>query len=156
LEEFNLNRGEVISGVVLGVLGIYIVTEAARWEYLGPDGPGPGFFPIWYGIAMIVLAAVLVLQNFMAKGAVADGKPVNWRETGRVFIAWAGFVASVLLLKVLGFILSFGFFVLFIVGGLYRRPWRVAISVAVGCAAGFYLVFPLALNVRLPTGILGF
>lgn len=151
-----MNRGEVISGVVLAALGVYIVSEAARWEYLGSDGPGPGFFPIWYGIAMIVLAVVLVLQNFMTKAAEADGKPVNWRETGRVIIAWAGFVASVLLLKVLGFILSFGFFVLFIVGGLYRRPWRVAISVAIGCAAGFYLVFPLALNVRLPTGILGF
>lgn len=151
-----MNRGEVVSGVVLAALGIYIVTEAARWEYLGSDGPGPGFFPMWYGIAMIVLAVVLVLQNFMTKAAVADRKPVNWRETGRVLIAWAGFVASVLLLKVLGFILSFGFFVLFIVGGLYRRPWHVALSVAVGCAAGFYLVFPLALNVRLPTGILGF
>lgn len=151
-----MNRGEIISGVVLAALGVYIVTEAARWEYLGPDGPGPGFFPIWYGIAMVALAIVLVVQNFMTKAAVADGKPVNWREMGRVFIAWAGFVASVMLLKVLGFILSFGFFVLFIVAGLYRRPWRVAISVAVGCAAGFYLVFPLALNVRLPTGILGF
>jgi putative tricarboxylic transport membrane protein len=151
-----LNRGEIISGVVLAALGVYIVTEAARWEYLGPDGPGPGFFPIWYGIAMVVLAVALVVQNFMTKAAVADGKPVNWREVRRVFIAWAGFVASVLLLKVLGFILSFGFFVLFIVAGLYRRPWRVAVSVAVGCAAGFYLVFPLALNVRLPTGILGF
>lgn len=151
-----MNRGEIISGVVLAALGVYIVTEAARWEYLGPDGPGPGFFPIWYGIAMVALAIVLVVQNFMTKAAVADGKPVNWREMGRVFIAWAGFVASVMLLKVLGFILSFGFFVLFIVAGLYRRPWRVAISVAAGCAAGFYLVFPLALNVRLPTGILGF
>jgi putative tricarboxylic transport membrane protein len=150
-----LNRGEVVSGVVLAALGIYIVTEAARWEYLGADGPGPGFFPIWYGIAMVALAVVLVVQNLMTKAA-DEGKPLNWRETGRVFIAWAGFVASVLLLKVLGFILSFGFFVLFVVAGLYRRPWRIAVSVAVGCAAGFYLVFPLALNVRLPIGILGF
>ena len=150
-----MNRGEVISGVVLAALGGYIVSEAARWEYLGPDGPGPGFFPVWYGVVMIVLSAALVAQNVLAK-ATAGGKPVNWREIRRVFIAWAGFVASVLLLKVLGFILSFGIFVLFIVAGLYRRPWRVAVSVAVGCAAGFYLVFPLALNVRLPTGILGF
>jgi hypothetical protein len=104
---------------------------------------------------MVALAVVLVVQNLITKAA-DEGKPLNWRETGRVFIAWAGFVASVLLLKVLGFILSFGFFVLFVVAGLYRRPWRVAISVAVGCAAGFYLVFPLALNVRLPIGILGF
>lgn len=151
-----MNRGEVISGVVLGALGIYIVTEAARWDYLTVEGPGPGFFPLWYGMAMVALAAWLVVQNFMAKGAAADGKPVNRREVGRALLTWVGFVASVLLLKLLGFILSFGLFTMFVVGGLYRRPLRVAFAVAVGCAAGFYLLFPLALEVRLPIGILGF
>jgi putative tricarboxylic transport membrane protein len=151
----HLNRGEVVSGVVLAALGVFVVTEAARWEYLGPDGPGPGFFPMWYGMAMVALAAVLVVQNVMSRAAVA-GKPANWREVGRVLVAWGGFVVSVALLKLLGFILSFGLFVLFVVAGLYRRPLRVAIAVAVGCAAGFYLVFPFALDVRLPIGILGF
>ena len=32
--------------------GAYIIVTASRWEYLGQDGPGPGFFPLWYGIAM--------------------------------------------------------------------------------------------------------
>ena len=150
-----MNRGEVVSGVVLGALGGYIVSEAVRWEYLGPDGPGPGFFPVWYGAVMIVLSVVLVAQNFISVAAAA-GKPVKWREVGRVFTVWAGFVACVALLKVLGFVLSFGLFVLFMVAGMYRRPWHVAVSVAAGCTAGFYLVFSFALDVRLPTGVLGF
>ena len=45
-----LARGDVASGVVLAGLGFYIVVQAWRWEYLGPDGPGPGFFPLWYGV----------------------------------------------------------------------------------------------------------
>ena len=150
-----MNRGEVISGIVLAALGIYIVTEAASWEYLGPDGPGPGFFPLWYGIAMVALAALLVVQNFTAQ-AVAEGGPVNWREVRRALVTWAGFVASVALLKPLGFIISFALFTLFVVAGLYRRPLPVAVAVAVGCAAGFYAVFPFALEVRLPIGVLGF
>jgi putative tricarboxylic transport membrane protein len=151
-----LNRGEVASGVALAALGIYIVTEAARWDYLTPDGPGPGFFPLWYGIAMVALAAWLVVQNFMARGAAPDGKPVNWHEVGRALVTWAGFVVSVALLKPLGFVVSFALFTLFVVAGLYRRPLPVAIAVAAGCAAGFYLVFPFALEVRLPVGVLGF
>jgi putative tricarboxylic transport membrane protein len=150
-----LNRGEIVSGVVLAALGAFIVSEAASWDYVGPDGPGPGFFPVWYGAVMIVLSAALIAQNVLAR-AGPGAKPVKWREVGRVSIVWAGFVTCVLLLKVLGFILSFGLFTLFVVGGMYRRPWRAALSVAVGCAAGFYLVFPLALNVRLPIGIFGF
>ena len=151
-----LNRGEAISGLVLAALGIYIVSEAWRWDYLGPEGPGPGFFPLWYGILMIVLAAVLVGQNLVSKAEAADGAPVNWGEVTRVFVTWSGFVACVVLLKVLGFVLSFGLFTLFVVSGMYRRRLASGIAVSVGCAAGFYLVFPLALNVRLPIGFLGF
>jgi putative tricarboxylic transport membrane protein len=150
-----VSRGEIISGIVLAALGVFIITEAARWDYLGPDGPGPGFFPIWYGVAMVVLAIVLIVQNVLAK-PIADRKPVKWREVGRVFVVWAGFVVCVASLKLLGFVLGFALFVLFLVGGMYRLPWHVAISVAVGCAAGFYLVFTVALDVRLPVGILGF
>lgn len=150
-----MNRGEVVSGVVLGALGVYIVTEAGRLDYLGPDGPGPGFFPWWYGIAIIALAALLVVQNFVSR-VPAEGRPVNWREVGRAVVTWSGFVASVALLKLLGFILSFGLFTLFVVAGLYRRPLAVSLAVAAGCAAGFYVLFPFALNVRLPVGILGF
>ena len=152
-----MNRGEAISGLVLAALGIYIVSEAWRWDYLGPEGPGPGFFPLWYGILMIVLAVVLVGQNVVRKTEpAADGEPVNWGEVTRVFVTWGGFVACVALLKVLGFVLSFGLFTLFVVSGMYRRPLASGIAVSVGCAAGFYLVFPLALNVRLPIGFLGF
>jgi hypothetical protein len=33
---------------------------------------------------------------------------------------------------------------------MYRRPLKVAAAVAVALSAGFYLVFPLALGVKLP------
>ena len=132
----HLNRGEVVSGVVLAGLGIYVVTEASRWEYMGQEGPGPGFFPLWYGVAMVALAVLLIVQNVVSR-RTAKGKPVNWREVGRVLIVWGGFAASIALTKVLGFVLSFGLFVLFVVGAMYRRPIAVALAVAAGCAAGF-------------------
>ena len=33
----------------------FIVTQARFWNYYTPDGPGPGFFPTWYGLLMIGL-----------------------------------------------------------------------------------------------------
>ena len=50
-----LRNGEVISGALLVALGVYIFLQAHAWDYTTPDGPGPGFFPVWYGIAMVVL-----------------------------------------------------------------------------------------------------
>jgi putative tricarboxylic transport membrane protein len=147
--------GDIISGAVLAGLGVFIIVEARGWVYLGPDGPGPGFFPLWYGIAMVVLSVLLVGIS-LAQREGAAGKPVNWREVGRVMLTWVGLALCVGMLKVLGFLLAFGLFTFFLVAAMYRRPLRTAVAVAVGISVTFYLLFPLALNVELPVGRLGF
>ena len=154
-EEGDIKIGDIVSGAVLAGLGVFIIVEARGWEYIGPDGPGPGFFPLWYGIAMVALSVLLVGVS-LAQGAAVPGKPVNWREVGRVMMAWAGLALCVGLLKVLGFALAFGLFTFFLVAVMYRRPLGTAIAVAVGTSVTFYLLFPLALNVELPIGKLGF
>jgi len=129
------------SGLALAALGGYIVYTARGWEYLGQDGPGPGFFPLWYGIVMLVLSAILVLTG---------KSEASWKGAGRAFAAWAAFAVSVALIKLLGFLIAFAALTFFIVTVMYRRPPVTAALVAAGVAAGFYVVFPLALGVALP------
>ncbi len=147
--------GDIVSGGVLAGLGIYIIVEAKGWEYLGPDGPGPGFFPLWYGIAMVALALLLAATSFSGR-AGGPGKAVNWREVGRAMLAWTGLALCVGLLKILGFLLAFGLFTVFLVAVMYRRSLGTAFAVSAGICVTFYLLFPLALNVALPVGKLGF
>ena len=153
--ENDIKTGDIVSGAVLAGLGVFIIIEAKGWEYLGPDGPGPGFFPLWYGIAMVALSLLLVATSFRQQSGEA-GKAVNWREVGRAMLAWAGLALCVGLLKILGFLLAFGLFTLFLVAVMYRRPFGTAAAVAVGISISFYLLFPLALNVALPVGRWGF
>ncbi len=140
---------------MLAGLGAFIIANAWNWEYLGADGPGAGFFPLWYGVAMVALAGALIVKAAAGRAAAA-GKAVSWSGSVRALAAWGAFVASIALLKVLGFVLSFGLFTLFVVAGMYRRPLRVALTMAVAVTAGFFLVFQLALRVELPAGIFGF
>jgi putative tricarboxylic transport membrane protein len=155
MEGRKIKTGDILSGAVLAGLGIFIISEARRWEYLGPDGPGPGFFPLWYGVGMVALALLLVGMS-LGQSAREPGKPVNWREVGRALTAWAGLALCVGLLKVLGFLLAFGLFTFFLVAVMYRRPLLIALAVSVGTSVGFWLLFPLALNVALPVGRFGF
>ena len=140
---------------MLAGLGVFIIAEARGWEYLGPDGPGPGFFPLWYGVCMVALSVFLAAMS-LAQGASGAARPVEWKEVGRAIAAWAGLALCVGLLKILGFLLAFGLFTFFLVAVMYRRPLGVALAVSAGMSAGFYLLFPLALNVALPVGKLGF
>jgi putative tricarboxylic transport membrane protein len=150
-----LKKGDVISGAVLAALGVYIITQARAWDYYTLDGPGPGFFPFWYGVAMVVLSLLLMLN---AARAESDGesKGVDWPATGRAMMTWLAFALSVVLMNFLGFLISFALLSFFLVAVIFRRPFVTATVVAVVSALAFHLIFPVALSVSLPTGPFGF
>ena len=131
------------SGLALAALGSYIVLAARGWDYLTPEGPGPGFFPRWYGLALLALSLVLVFTS-------ETGHRGDWRGAARALATWAAFAGSLALIKLVGFAISFALLSYFIVAVMYRRrPWIAALTA--GTVAGaFYLVFPLALGVALP------
>jgi putative tricarboxylic transport membrane protein len=149
----NRINGDVISGAALAALGVYIILEARGWNYFSEEGPGPGFFPMWYGIAMVVLSLLLALRSAARPPA---GKPVDWQGVFRALMSWGAFAVSVALLKPLGFLLSLALLTLFVVAVMYGRPLKIALAAAVGNAVGFYLLFVLALKLSLPVGPLGF
>lgn len=148
--------GDIVSGAVLAGLGVYIVLEARQWDFLGADGPGPGFFPLCYGVAMIALALVLIAGSSFEKAQPAYRQGANWSGLGRALGTWAALAVSIALLKILGFLVSFALLTLLVVVVMYRRPLVTGLSIALGSSVGFYLLFPLALNVSLPTGVFGF
>ena len=149
-----LRDGDVISGATLSALGLYIFLQAHQWNYTGPDGPGPGFFPTWYGLGMIALSLVMIGQK-IRKGALAGGA-IDWSAAVRGFGTWAAFTLSVALYRPLGFTVSFALLTCFIVAVIFRRPPLTAAMTGAGLAAAFYLVFAVALDVALPAGWLGF
>jgi putative tricarboxylic transport membrane protein len=148
------SSGDLWSGVALALLGITIVAQSWQWEYSGAEGPGPGFFPLWYGIAMLALSALLAGSQL--RRAPGGGKPVEWRRIGRALCVWLALAVSVALFKLLGFVAGFALLTYFIVAVMYRQPATTAAAAALGAGLGFYLVFDLALGVSLPAGILGF
>jgi putative tricarboxylic transport membrane protein len=154
-EEQDMKRlnGDVLSGLVLAALGVYVIIEARGWNYMSEEGPGPGFFPLWYGIAMVVLSLVLVLNSAVSPVA---GAPPDWRSIGRALLAWTGFAGSVALMEPLGFLLAFALLTLFVVAVMYGRPLKIALAAAAGNAVVFHLLFVLALDLSLPVGPLGF
>jgi putative tricarboxylic transport membrane protein len=144
-------RGDFWSGIALAALGTFILVEARGWIYMGEDGPGPGFFPMWYGSAMVALSLLLVAGAVFKRGPAHD--PVRWADLRRAFTCWAAFVACIALMKVAGFVLAYAALTWFVIAVMAREPQRVAIPVAIGGAALFYALFELALDLSLPKGM---
>src|SRR5262245_7331506 len=148
-----VRNGEAVSGAVLAALGAYIIVQSRAYDYHTADGPGPGFFPTWYGIAMVVLSLALIVTSVRNGEA---GKPVDWPAVGRALGTWAAFAGSVALMGTLGFMLSFALLTFLVVMFVFKRSLVTAGLTAAGAAIAFHVVFPVILDVQLPTGLLGF
>ena len=144
--------GDFWSGLVLAALGAWIVSEAWRWDYMTEEGPGPGFFPLWYGSLMVILSLALVAGAVLKRPA-GVGKPVQWNDLGRAMLCWVAFVVSIALMPLAGFPVSFALLTWFIVAVMARQPQKIALPLAVGGAFGFYALFELGLDLTLPHGI---
>ena len=154
MEGGSRSSGDLWSGLALALLGGYIVAQAWQWDYSTPEGPGPGFFPLWYGIAMLALSALLVASNLRV--APARGKAADWPRIRRALGVWLALAVAVASFKLVGFVVGVALLTYFIVAVVYRKPPRTAAIVAAATGAGFYLVFDLALGLALPAGALGF
>lgn len=142
------------SGLALAALGAYIVSEARRWTYLGEEGPGPGFFPMWYGSIIVVLSLLLVAGAVLKRVPANGNGGARWRALGRALACWVAFVACIALMPVLGFAIAFALLTWFIVAVLARRPQRIALGVAIAGAVLFHALFVWALGLPLPKGML--
>ena len=146
-----VRSGDFWSGLALAALGAYVVTTAYRWDYMTEEGPGAGFFPMWYGGLMLVLSLVLALGAVLKP---SRGPAVAWKDVSRALIAWVAFVACVALMPLLGFAVSFALLAAFIVKVMCGERLRTALLVGIVGAAGFYTLFELALDLSLPKGLL--
>ena len=143
--------GDFWSGLALAALGTFIVVQARAWDYRTEEGPGPGFFPVWYGAIMVVLSLLLVAGTALKPAA---HKPVAWDEVRRAMACWLAFVASIVLMRWVGFVVAFALLTWFMAFFMAGKPHRIAVPLALAMSAVFYALFVMALDVGLPPGTL--
>ena len=151
-----MRQADRVGSVLLLALGVWFAAVALRnYTYWGPTGPGPGFFPFWLGLAMAILAALL-----LARAARERDRGPSWLPRGRGALRLLGVLgasaAFVALMPWLGMVLGTVLFLIFILTALEGHRWPTAVGVAVATAAVNWAVFTWWLRVPFPVSVLGF
>jgi len=150
------DRGDLAAGAALGAFGVYVISVAVRLPYVSEVGPGPGFFPLWLGIGLVLFGAGLMFAAFAFSAKEPRNKSRSLQMTMRSLAGWVAVMVAIALLGTIGFLLSFVILTVFLIVALDRRPLLLAVGVGLGLAAVFYLVFVIALDVSLPKAVWGF
>ncbi|MGH7875464.1 MAG: tripartite tricarboxylate transporter TctB family protein [Candidatus Binatia bacterium] len=146
----------MISGACLATFGIYVISVGSKLPYVSDVGPGPGFFPLWLGIGMVLFSSCLMFEFFSPKRNETQSKSQSWKATGRALLGWLAMMVAIALFDRIGFALSFVILTIFLIVALDRRPALLALAVGVGLAVAFHLIFVIALDVSLPVASWGF
>jgi putative tricarboxylic transport membrane protein len=145
---------DVIAGLALAALGSFVAWRALDWDLLTEDGPGPGFFPLGYGVLMVGLSGLLVLRAVLQPSP--GGESSGLRGHLRALLTWVVFAGSAFAMQWVGFVAGFAILATFVVGYVFERSWPRAAAVGLACAGGFWLVFDRVMGVGLPAGPWGF
>jgi putative tricarboxylic transport membrane protein len=149
-----------INYVVWGLLlafGAFIIHESLEHKYYGSDfGPGPGFFSFWLGVLLTVMSFVQIVMTWRRPvEPLPDGFIPGRDGVKRMLYIIGALVASLLLMKYLGFSLTMMVFCVFLLRTLGRRQsWGLTLTLSVIGSFGTWFLFGL-LQVGLPTGFLG-
>ncbi|RVX38666.1 putative tricarboxylic transport membrane protein [Nonomuraea polychroma] len=138
-------RLNVVAALVPLVIGV--VAAIMSWS-LGVgslSAPGPGMWPLVVSVAMVIVAAVLVLQS-RPRG---DEERFT-KDVVTVAIAAASLIGYAFLFELVGFeVPTIALLVLWL-KGLGRESWRMTAVVSVVATAALYLLFITGLGVSLP------
>jgi hypothetical protein len=139
-----VNKTNLTVSTVFLVFGLFLVASAYRLPTGMGRLPGPGFFPGVVGVAVILLASLLLAAS------LRDRRGAEFRvDNGRALAATAGLLAAYLLLWgrtpfALRTALLLALFLLFL-----GERWKPAIAVATVLTVAVVLAFQYGLHVNL-------
>lgn len=163
-----MRRTDAIVGAVTLAVGGYALRGAMDLPYFYNGAPGPGFFPRYLALALILLGGAQLVQALLPGPSLAGGggqASVTAGEAGeklrprrylRVAGVMAGWIVSVGLIDTVGFLIAMILLVLylsFVIEG--KRGWR-PVLLAIVMPSLIYLAFSRFLQIQLPVGPLGF
>ena len=142
-----------LSFLVLG--GAYLI-ESLNLP-LGPAAqPGPGFFPLLVGIAMIAFSLRLLIRSLKREESPAQKEDPfpKGKDLQRVVVIAATLIFFAVFLNILGYGVCSAILIGAVLRFLGLKSWARIFLISVLTAAFSYLLFASVLEAPLPRGVL--
>ena len=151
-----MKRADLITGFVLLALSGYVIWESWMMPASATFGPGSGFLPLWLGILLALLSAMLIAGAWLRRPDPGAAAPFPaGKALLRVTAVMVGLGIYISLMEVLGFVLNTFLFVAYLMLAVEREKMKLTMLVAVLTTAGLYLIFQVLLGITLPKSMFG-
>ena len=151
---------EYVPSAFLGLLGMILLIDASQLSNnrTGVDPLGPRPAPIVVGVIALVLAIALAIAIYRGDRAEAEsGEDIDLEsrmDLKTVLLLIGVFVANIVLIDILGWVISGGLLFYGSALALGSRHFVRDLAIAAALSLGTFYGFAIGLGVNLPAGIL--
>ena len=147
-----MKAADIGSSSCLMVFGALTAWQAQKLTVGDYHAPGPGFFPFYLSILLIISGIAIFIQGLAEKPAEEEAAPRKLR----VAAALIAIFIYPFLLEPLGYLLTTFLLMLLCIRLMLTRAWWFAPAIAIVISLSSYIIFKVWLQVLLPAGLLGF
>jgi len=144
----------LVLGVLFITLGAYLASQSHKLGYFVDGSPGPGFFPYWIGLFIVVVAFFWTIAEFRENINDQVEQDLDPKGIYRVARLLLSMMALTFFFVPLGYNLSVLLFMLFLTATMGKGKVLTNIIVSLVFSFGIYLAFEKILDVPLPSSIL--
>ena len=152
---FGVKTADVIVGAVTVALAAYVVFGSRDLDFYADGVPGPGFFPIVVGIALLISGSLLIVSRLFNIAVPEEEGRERERILPRPLLVWLALIMSAVLIPIIGFVATMVLLVAALLIGVERRRSIGAVVAVVLIPGLAYWLFAGVLGVLLPTGLWG-
>ncbi|MDJ0389193.1 tripartite tricarboxylate transporter TctB family protein [Roseomonas sp. E05] len=135
---------------LVGAIGVYGATALDfGW---GADGPQAGFFPFRVGLILMAASALVMAQAVASRGSLRRIPVTDHEGMKRVLGFGLPIIAMVALAQWTGLYVAMALYLFFTICFRGKRPWHVALGVALGVSIATFLIFEIWFQVPLLKG----
>lgn len=147
-----MRNAGIWAAVIILLFSVVIFWQSIHLDYKSPLGFGPGFFPFWISLFLLVLSLVYLLTVIKDSISIHEILPKNQALKEFLLIIGSMFL-FVFIVKMTGFVIA-GTLSLILL--LYRTfKWYWSLSISVGISVIIFLIFAKALAIPLPVNSFG-
>jgi hypothetical protein len=154
-----MKKLDYISGFVLLGFAVVLFFAAQGLPLKSEFGPGSGLFPVILSVLLALLSLIIIIQAWWKSrhGKTPEETPkILGPEKKKYFLYLGCFFAFSLFLDGLGYFLSMGLFLGFILRYVEKQSWKATCAMIIGSGLVSYFIFIKFLAVPLPEGVLSF
>lgn len=145
---------DAVVAVVMLIVGAVVVYEANRlgssWT---TDGPGPGYFPFYIGLILVICSLGILVQSTLGKDK-DTGTFVDREQLGRVTSVFVPALVYVLVTQFLGLYVASAIYITLFMVILGKYTWLKSVLLGVLVMAFFFVMFEIWFKVPLFKGTL--